>query len=99
MSPAGGAAGDGRELHIDRLTLRVSGLEEGAARQLALLIAEGLAAEDLTNAEATGGDLGRVRIKLTADAAEQGRPGLLAGRIAGELGRILGRGQGGEAAR
>jgi hypothetical protein len=84
------------DFHIDRLTLRVTGLDEEAARTLAGLVAEGLALHG------AAGDLGRVQIQLTADAAEQGRPDLLARRIAGEVGRVLGRGQGpgaGEAAR
>jgi hypothetical protein len=89
VSPAAGA--DGRELHIERLALRVTGLDERAAGMLARLVAEGLGS-GLPGA--AGGDLGRVRIQLTADAAEQGRPDLLARRIAGELGRILARGQG-----
>ena len=89
MSPAAGVGG--RDLHIERLALRVTGLDEGAARLLARLVAEGLV-PGLPGA--AGGDLGRVRIQLTADAAEQGRPDRLARRIAGELGLILGRGQG-----
>ena len=52
MSPAAGFPG-GRPrpgagaaepaVHIDRLALRVAGLDEGAARTLARLVAEGLA--------------------------------------------------------
>lgn len=83
------------ELHIDRLTLRVTGLDEEAARSLARLVAERL---DGT----AGGDLGLLRIQVRADAAVHGRPDLLAGRIAGELGRVLGHSQGpgtGEATR
>ena len=41
-----------------------------------------------------GAGLGRLRVEVTADAAEQGSPDLLARRIAGEIGRVLARGQG-----
>lgn len=81
MSPAAGHPADGPEVHIGRLTLRVTGMDEGAARTLARLVAEGLA-----HAGMAGGDLGLVRIRLTA---EPGRPDLLAGRIADEVGRLL----------
>ena len=103
--PAGGAGGDGRgqlspgargpEVHIDRLALRVTGLDEGAARTLARLVAEGLSPGVLGSAVSgpTADDgLRRVRIQLTADAAEQGQPDLLARRITGELARLLARG-------
>ncbi len=106
MSPAGrsadGAGADGRgrlspgahgpDVHIDRLALRVTGLDEGAARTLARLVAEGLPPGVLGPAASDG--LGRVRIQVTADAAEQGKPDLLARRITSELTRILARGQG-----
>ena len=47
MTPPGGghgagAAGPAGEVHIDRLALRVAGLDEDAARALARLVAEGL---------------------------------------------------------
>jgi hypothetical protein len=82
-----GPADPGAEVRVDRLALRVTGLDERAARALARLVAEGLVP---WLPELAGGDLGQVRIRVTADAAEQGRPELLARRIAGELGRVLG---------
>lgn len=91
MNPAAGRPADpGPEVHVDRLALRVAGLDENAARTLARLIAEGLVPG---LPELTGGNLGRVRVQVTADAAEAGRPELLARRIADELSRVLGRGR------
>ena len=92
MSPAAGRPADrGPELRVDRLALQVTGLDEGAARTLGRLVAEGLA----SGLPAAAGDLGLVRIQLTADAAEQGRPELLARRIVEEFGQIMRRGEGG----
>jgi hypothetical protein len=100
-----GAGGRGRrsqeargpDIRIDRLALRVTGLDEDAARTLARLVAQELP-PGLTGPAAVrlaaGQHLGRVRIQVTADAAEQGQPDLLARRIAGELARTLAHGQG-----
>ena len=90
MSPAADA--DGRELHIERLALQRNRPGRGGGGH-ARPARRGGARRPACPA-AAGGDLGRVRIQLTADAAEQGRPDLLARRIAGELGRIFARGQG-----
>jgi len=93
MSPAGGApvdpgsAGREPETRIDRLALRVTGLDDAAARALARLVADGIAPG---LPKLAGGDLGRVRLRVTASAAQQGRPELLAQLIAGELSRVLG---------
>jgi hypothetical protein len=78
-------------VHVDRLRLRVAGLDEGAARALARLVAESLEPDVLGLAGTAG--LGRLQINVTASAAEQGRPDLLARRIASELGRALARGR------
>ena len=86
MSPAGRP---GPDVWIGRLALQVSGLDEGTARALARLVAQGLPPE----VAGLAGGLGRVRIQVTVDAAEQGRPELLARRIANELGRVLAGGQ------
>jgi hypothetical protein len=91
VSPAAGRPADrGPEMRVGRLALRVTGLDEGEARTLGHLVAEGLASG---LPAAAGGGLGLVRIQLTADAAEQGRPERLARRIVEEFGRILTRGQ------
>jgi hypothetical protein len=83
-------AGLGPEVYIDRLALRVTGLDEAAARALARLVAEGLAPG---LPELAGSSLGRVRLQVTAGAAEYESPELLARLIAGELSRVLGPGQ------
>jgi len=92
MSPARRPAGLGparreRETRVDRLALRVTGLDEAQARALACLVAEGIAPG---LPELAGSDLGRVRLRVTATAAQQGRPELLARLIASELSRVLG---------
>ena len=84
----GGPGGPG--VHVGRLALRVTGLDEDEARTLGHLVAQELPAGLL--GAAPQAHLDRVRIQVTAD--EQGRPELLARRIADELGRILARGQG-----
>jgi hypothetical protein len=43
MNPAAARPGAGGDVHVDRLTLRVTGLDEDAARALARLVAEKLA--------------------------------------------------------
>jgi hypothetical protein len=78
--------------HIDRLGLCVTGLDQAAARTLARLVAEGLA-PDLVRTAATAG-LGRLQIEVTASAADQARPDLLARRITSELSRVLAHGHG-----
>jgi hypothetical protein len=96
MSPAAGPPAAGRDragpagdVHIDRLALRVAGLDEGAAGALARLVAEGLAPGMMRSAGIAGLDCLQVEVK--ADAADQGRPDLLARRIVGEIGRMLAR--------
>lgn len=78
--------------HIDRLGIRVTGLDQAAAGALARLVAEGLV-PDLVRSAANAG-LDHLRIEVTASAADQGRPELLARRITSELGRALARGHG-----
>jgi hypothetical protein len=81
-----GPAGDVR---IDRLALRAAGLDEGAARLLARLVAEGLTPGLLRPAGLVG--LDSLRVEVQATAADQGKPELLARRIADEIGRVLAR--------
>jgi len=86
-------AGDAKPaVHIGRLGIRVTGLDQAAARTLARLVAEGLA-PDLVRSAANAG-LDHLRIEVTADAAEQGRPDLMARRVSSELARALARGPG-----
>jgi hypothetical protein len=82
---AGDPAGDVR---VDRLALRVAGLDEDEARALARLVAEGLAPGTLAAAGSAG--LSRLRIEVQADAG-QGDPALLARRIIDQIGRALAR--------
>jgi len=78
--------------HIDRLGIRVTGIDQAAAGTLARLVAEGLA-PDLVRSAANAG-LDHLRIEVTASAADQTRPELLARRITSELGRALAHGHG-----
>jgi hypothetical protein len=92
MSPAAGSGGGdaGRtEVRIDRLALRVAGLDEDAARQLARLVARGLAAGTFLPAGA--GTLDSLAVQVQAGADGQASPDLLARRIVGEIGRVLAR--------
>lgn len=82
------------EVHVARLALRVAGLDEGAARELARLVATGLA-ESLLRA---GPDAGvpEIRVQLTApggDSPAGDAPAYdtLAQRIVDAVGRTLAR--------
>ena len=70
VSPAAGRAATPRraagDVHIDRLVLRVAGLDEDAARALARLVAEGLAPGMLRPAGTAG--LDSLRLEVTAAA-------------------------------
>ena len=94
MTPPGGghragAAGPAGEAHIDRLALRVAGLDEDAARALARLVAGGLTPGMLRPAGLAG--LDSLQVEVQASAADQGQPDLLARRIVDEIGRVLAR--------
>lgn len=78
----------GSEIHIDRLALRVAGLDEDAARALARLVAEGLAPGMLRVTGMTAPD--SLRVEVQADTKES-TPDLLARRIVDEIGRVLAR--------
>jgi hypothetical protein len=98
VSPAGGftasatrAAAPAGEVRIDRLALRVAGLDEDAARALARLVAEGLASGMLRPAGTAGA--GSLQVEVQASVIEHGSPDLLAHRIADEIGRALARGR------
>ncbi len=87
--PGADGAGHGGDVHIDRLALRVSGLDEDAARALARLVAEGLAASLLRSAGAAGLDSLRVEVELSDTG--QVEPDALAQRIVDQVGRVLAR--------
>jgi hypothetical protein len=76
------------DIHVDRLALRVAGLDEDAARALARLVAEGLTPGMLRGAGIAG--LDSLRVEVPADT-EDGTPDLLARRILDEIGRVLAR--------
>lgn len=83
-----GAAGP--RLTIDRLRLRATGLDEGAARRLATLVAQGLAPSlQLPTGSAA---IDTLRIEVTAHAGED--PEALSRRIADMIGRALPRDRG-----
>jgi hypothetical protein len=77
------------DAHINRLTLRVAGLDEDAARALARLVAEGLSPGMLRPAGTAGLDF--LQVEVNAGPAELDSPGLLAQRIVAEIGRALAR--------
>jgi hypothetical protein len=78
----------GSEIHIDRLALRVAGLDEDAARALARLVAEGLAPGMLRVTGATA--LDSLQVEIQADTKDS-TPEILARRIVDEIGRVLAR--------
>jgi len=94
MSPRAGGPPAGPEgagdVHVGRLALRVSGLDEDAARALARLVAERLTADLLRPAGAAGLDALQVEVRL-GDAGQAATPDALARRIADQVGRVLAR--------
>jgi hypothetical protein len=92
MSPPAARPGTAQradDVHIDRLALRVTGLDEDAARELAYLVAAGLAPGLLRTAGDAG--LGSLQVVATAEPGDQNRPDRLARRIVSEIGRVLAR--------
>jgi hypothetical protein len=92
MSPPAARADAGwptDDVHIDRLALRVTGLDEDAARELAYLVAAGLAPGLLRAAGDAG--VGSLQVTTAAEPADQNEPGRLARRIVSEIGRVLAR--------
>lgn len=75
------------DVHIDRLTLKLSGLDEAEGRRLALLVSEGLAAATLPAGAAS--NLGSIRLDLRA--APRGGVDALATQIVSGLVRELSR--------
>jgi hypothetical protein len=87
MSPAASNPGTGGDVHIDRLTLRVSGLDEGAARALARLVAERLTAGLLRPAGAAG--LDSLKVEVKPGDSDRAEPEALARHIADQVRRAL----------
>jgi hypothetical protein len=88
-APAGRPPVQADDIHIDRLALRVAGLNEDAAGRLARLVAERLAPSLLQLPGLAGVESLRVAVQAAAD--EQGNPDLMAQRIVDEIGRVLAR--------
>ncbi len=76
-------------VHLERLSLRVAGLDEVGAVVLARLVAERLA-PGLLRAPGVAG-LDSLSIELPADGAAGATPDQLAGRIVDQIGRVLAR--------
>ena len=84
-----GTSGSAGEVHIDRLALRVAGLDEDAARVLARLVAEKLA--DSLWPAAGAARPGPLRAEVRLSAGDQAGPDILARHIADQVGRALAR--------
>ena len=87
MRPEMDAAGPGGEVRIDRLALRVAGLDEDAARALARLVAEKLAAGLVPPTGLTR--LGSLRAEVRLSRDDQANPDILAQHIADQVRRAL----------
>lgn len=79
------------EVHVDRLALRVAGLDDRGAHALARLVADGLGTA-LLQAPATS-RLGSLHVQVAADGADQGDPDLIARQIVRGVGQMLSREQ------
>jgi hypothetical protein len=86
----------GGEVHVDRLRLRVAGLDEGAAEVLARLVAEGLV--PVLGRASAGVGLDHLRVEVHASeggarhkgvATTAEAPDQLAARIVERVGRVL----------
>jgi hypothetical protein len=67
------------EVHVERLSLQVSGLDEDAARALSRMVAEGLAPVLGRASAGTGLDHLRVEVPAGSEPAGSGSPGGVAG--------------------
>jgi hypothetical protein len=79
------------EVHVDRIRLQVAGLDEGAARRLARLVAEGLVPG--VSLSPAAGSLESLRIEVPSGAGDS--PDALAQRITDRIGRALAQGRAG----
>lgn len=88
MSPGGG------HVHVDRLSLQVTGMDDDSARNLSRLVAEGLV--PLLGRATAGIGLDHLRVDVPAPNAGQSAhtdtASLLAARILQGIGRALDRG-------
>jgi len=82
--PPAGQDGQRADVRVDRLSIRVAGLDEDAARELARLVALGLAADVVRTAPSAGLDHLSVSV-TTADT----KPDVLARRIVVGLWRAM----------
>lgn len=94
MSPAAGqpattAAGRSGDVHLDRLSLRVAGLDEDAACRLAKLVAGGLTPGMLRPLGSAG--LDSLKIEVAGRPGDAAEPEALARRIVDAIGRTLAR--------
>jgi hypothetical protein len=78
------------EVHVERLSLQVSGLDEDAARALSRLVAEGLTPVLGRASAGTGLDHLRVEVPAGSDN-DPASLDLLAARIVDRVGRVLAR--------
>jgi hypothetical protein len=88
-------SGPAEEVHVGRLSLQVSGLDEDAARALSRLVASGLAPVLSRASAGTGLDHLRVEVPAAPGSAGEtgagGSPEQLAQRIVERVGRVLAR--------
>jgi hypothetical protein len=90
-------SGPVEEVHVERLSLRVAGLDEDAARVLSRLVAEGLA--PVLGRASAGTGLDHLQVEVPAEPGSAGIAGAgggaspeeLAARIVERIGRVLAR--------
>lgn len=88
-SPAAPAAGGAGDVRLDRLSLRVAGLDEDAACHLAKLVAQGLAPGMLRPPGSAG--LDSLKVEVAGRPGDDAEPEALAARIVDAIGRSLAR--------
>jgi hypothetical protein len=88
-------SGPVEEVHVERLSLRVAGLDEEAARALSRLVAEGLV--PVLGRASAGTGLDHLQVEVPAESGPAGIAGAgaspeeLAARIVERVGRVLAR--------
>lgn len=81
--------GAGQDVHLTRLSLRVAGLDEDAACQLAKLVAEGLTPGMLRPRGSAG--LDSLKVEVAGQPTDTAEPEALAVRVVEAIGRALAR--------